>query len=376
MPYWRLSAFYFFYFAALGAIVPYLGIYLRDVGMNARQIGDLMAILMLSRIIAPYFWAWVSDYHATRMRIVRIASLLAAIGFGGMLLGTGFFWLVGVMLAFSFFWNATLPPVEAATMAHTGVASRYARVRLWGSVGFIVAVIGLGALFDIARIWWLLPIILLLLLGIWVASLLIPERELGPEAHDTPNLGKVLMRPAVLAFLLAALLMQASHGPYYTFYTIYLSDHGYTKSLIGILWALGVICEIVLFVWLHRVQRRYSVRIILLASFALASARWLMIGHLADSLAMLVIAQVLHAASFGAFHASAVELVHRFFAGRHQTRGQAIYGAMSFGLGGALGSYYSGLMWQSAGAEAVYTIAAMLTAIAFVVIFIWVRQDV
>lgn len=375
MPYWRLSTFYFFYFAALGALLPYLGVYLRDIGMSPREIGDLMAILMLSRIIAPYLWAWIADHKGKRMRIVRIASLLAAIGFGGIFLGESFVWLATVMLAFSFFWNATLPPVEAATMAHTGAASRYARVRLWGSVGFIVAVVGLGALFDVVASWWLLPIVLFLLLGIWAATLFIPERELAADVQGAAHLKEILMRPAVFAFLAAALLMQASHGPYYTFYTIYLSDHGYSKSLIGGLWALGVVCEIVLFVWLHQVQRRFSVRAILLASFALAAIRWLLIGFFVDSLTILVLAQVLHAASFGAFHASAVELVHRFFTGRHQTRGQAIYGALSFGLGGALGSYYSGLMWKTAGPAMVYGIAAALTVLAYIIIYVWVPRD-
>ena len=127
----------------------------------------------------------------------------------------------------------------------------------------------------------------------------------------------MLLRPEVLAFLAACLLMQASHGPYYTFYSIYLDSHGYSRGLIGALWALGVVCEIVVFLLLRRLQSRVGLREVLLISFGLAGVRWLMIGYFPDELWLLVAAQVLHAATFGTFHATAVTMVHGFFTGRH-----------------------------------------------------------
>ena len=233
MPYWRLSGFYFAYFAALGAIVPYFSIYLRSVGFNAAEIGELMALILISRIIAPYIWGWIADHQDQRMIVVRMAALLSAVTFAGVFVSARFWWLALVMLAFSFFWNATLPQVEAATMSHLGGrASQYARVRLWGSIGFIISVVGLGSLFDFVATWWLLPIVMVLLSLIWVSSLLVPDRQLTvQEEHHRPLL-KVFLRPDVAAFLFASFLMQASHGPYYTFYTIYLSDAGYSTALI------------------------------------------------------------------------------------------------------------------------------------------------
>lgn len=374
MPYWRLSSFYFFYFATLGALVPYWGVYLRSVGFDARQIGELMALLMLSRIVAPFVWGWIADHQGQRMVVVRIAAILAVIAFAGVFVSDRYWWLALVMLVFSFFWNASLPQLEVATLNHLGgEASRYARVRLWGSVGFIVAVVALGALFDVADPWWLLPVLLALMFGIWLASLAIPEREMDANLGHAGPFVSVFLRKDVFAFLATCFLMQASHGPYYTFYTIHLSDFGYSKSLIGGLWALGVIAEIGLFVWLHRVRRQFGLRQLLLASFLLASVRWLVIGWFPQHLELLIAAQLLHAASFGAFHATAVELVHRFFRGSHQTRGQALYGSVSFGAGGALGSLYSGLTWVSPGPGITYAIAAALAAAAWFVGWRWVR---
>lgn len=375
MPYWRLSTFYFFYFAVLGSLIPFWGVYLQSIGFNARQIGELMALLMFSRIIAPYIWGWLADHKRQRLTIVHVAAFLAPLSFGGVFLGTGFWWMAAVTLLFSFFWNATLPQLEAATMSHLGGrASEYGRVRVWGSVGFIIMVVGLGKVFDTIAIWWLLPVLLVLMIGIWLSSLAIPDAELKGELPHPEPLHKILLRPQILAFLLVCFLMQASHGPYYTFYTIYLSGFGYSKTAIGLLWAFGVGCEIGVFLLLRRLQARVSMRGILLGSFALAAVRWSMIALFPHSLPLLIMAQALHAATFGVYHATAIELVHKFFVGRHQTRGQAIYGSVSFGLGGAVGSYYAGWTWATPGPQFTYLSAAVLALVAFAITWRWLRS--
>jgi MFS transporter, PPP family, 3-phenylpropionic acid transporter len=375
MPYWRLSGFYFFYFATLGALVPYWGLYLQSIGFTPVDIGVLMALLMLSRIVAPVIWAWIADHHAQRMRVVRIAALITVIAFSGVFFGTGFWWLAGVMMAFSFFWNASLPLLEVITMNHSGGhAGIYGRVRLWGSLGFIASVLALGPIIDGHGPWWVLPSLLLLMGGIWLYSLLLPESEAQAPTLHAGRLRDVLRRPEVAAFLLACFLMQASHGPYYTFYSIYLAASGYSKTLIGVLWAFAVVCEIGVFLSMRWLLHYVSLRVVLLMSFALAALRWLLIGHYPESLTILVIAQALHAATFGSFHASAIQMVYRFFTGRHQHRGQAIYGSASFGLGGAVGSFYSGHTWATLGPTVSFDIAGLLAGLAFVVALLALRE--
>ena len=375
MPYWRLSGYYFFYFAILGVLVPYWGLYLKSVGFSAQDIGSLMALLMISRIVAPLVWGWIADHRASRMSVVRAASLLTAAAFTGVFFGTHFWWLATVMLLFSFFWHASLPLVEVSTMNHLGSQpGAYGRVRLWGSMGFIVSVLVLGKVIDSHGPWWVLPALLVLMVGSWLYSLSLPESRLnGPVVHPD-RLMKTMLRPEVVAFLVACVLMQVSHGPYYTFYSIYLEANGYSKSLIGMLWALAVLCEIGVFLLMQRLLLRVALRPILLASFFLAALRWLLIGLFPHHLSMLIIAQMLHAATFGAFHASAMQMVHRFFTGRHQHRGQAIYGSASFGIGGAVGSFYSGYTWTTLGPTGTFGIAAAAAGAAFVVAFFLLKQ--
>jgi PPP family 3-phenylpropionic acid transporter len=164
--------------------------------------------------------------------------------------------------------------------------------------------------------------------------------------------------------------MAAAHGPYYTFYTLHLVDHGYSKAIAGWLWALGVICEIGIFVWMPHLFRAFTPRRILIASFALAAGRFLLIGWGADSLVLLLIAQALHAASFGSFHAAAIGIVHKLFRGRHLARGQAIYGSLAFGVGGAVGGLASGYAWDPLGAALTFS-AAAACALAGMLLIIW-----
>ena len=143
MPYWRLSGFYFLYFGALGALVPYWGLYLQDQGLTPLAIGELMAILTGTKLVAPNVWGWLADRTGAGMRLVRLACLLAALTFMAIFLARSFWTIAAVMFVASFFWNAALPQMEAITFNHLGPrANRYASVRLWGSIGFILTVAG------------------------------------------------------------------------------------------------------------------------------------------------------------------------------------------------------------------------------------------
>ena len=359
VPYWRLSGFYFFYFAFVGAMAPFWGLYLHSLEFNAFQIGVLMSLLQVMRIFAPNIWGHIADHTGRRVAIVQLAALVCLVAFVGVFWATSFWALFAVMSLISFFWSASLPLVEATTLSHLGERSdRYGRIRLWGSIGFILVVVGLGAALDHAAIKLVPWVVLGLLVGIVLTSRVIPEAEIVHHGHDHTPLGAVLRRPEVLALFVAALLMAAAHGPYYTFFTIHLVDLGYSKGVAGWLWALGVVCEIGIFLVMPRVFRRVRAETVLLSTLLVAALRFLLIGWLADNLPVLLLAQLMHAFTFGAYHASAMALVHRYFVGRNQARGQALYNSLAFGVGGTLGSLYSGAAWDGLGAGATYTLAA------------------
>lgn len=372
IPYWRLSGFYLFYFATLGSFLPFWSLFLEATGFNPVEIGELSALLVGTKIIAPNLWGWIADHTGRSMRIIRIASLAAACLFVGFLMDNSYLWFAWVTVAFSFFWNAALPQFEAVTLFHLRQQShRYSQIRLWGSVGFIVAVVGIGRLLESYDIVSLPYVIIALLVAIWLISLLTPEAAIMPHGDDQVG---IIGRSEVLAFFCVYLLLQLAHGPYYVFFSIYLHDFQYSTSIIGFLWALGVIAEICLFLVMRRLLKLFSLRQILLASILLSVCRWLLIAWKADHLALLLFAQLLHAATFGAAHVVAIHLVHDYFGSRHQGKGQALYSSLSFGLGGMLGSLYSGYLWESYGPQIVYSLAALASSIAFIFAAIWIGR--
>lgn len=361
MPYWRLSGFYFFYFASLGALIPYWSLYLKAEGFAVAEIGNLMAILMATKIVAPNIWGWIADHTGRRMAIVRSGCLLAALSFAAVFFANGFWALAAVMMVFSFFWNAALPQFEATTFHHLrGQTHRYSSIRLWGSIGFILTAWGLGGLMagqGVSLLPWLL---LGLFAAIWISSLLVPEEAAGHLSLDHEPLRRILRKPHVAGLLVVCFLMQASHGPYYTFYTIYMESFGYSLGVIGALWALGVIAEVGIFLLMPRLEPAFGLRRLLIVSLLLAMLRWCLIGLFPEVVWLMVLAQTLHAASFGIYHAAAIHLVHRYFGARHQGKGQALYSSLSFGAGGALGSFASGQIFGTLGPQSMFLGAALL----------------
>lgn len=375
IPYWRLSGFYFLFFITIGIFLPYWPLYLESIGLGVVQIGILSAIVVGTEIFAAYFWGWVVDYTSRRTQVIRIVTLFAAVTFAAALPIQGFGPLVLILFLFSFFWSAALPQMDAATLTHLGEGSHgYAGIRLWGSIGFIFSVWSIGLALEYTGVSRVPLLILASLIIVWLASLAVPRET--PERHDgnIDGLKQILASREVMAFFGICFLMLASHGPYYTFYSIYLEDHGYSKSVTGELWALGVIAEVVVFMFMRRLLAVFRLKILLISSLILATLRWLLIGLLVDSLVWLLVAQVLHAATFGLYHAVAIQYVHRFFRGRFQGRGQALYSSASFGAGMAVGSLFSGYIWNSAGASVCFAVASGLSFLATLIAWYWIRD--
>ncbi len=361
VPHWRLSLFYFAYFASLGALVPYWTLYLDKLGFNALQIGQLMATLAISKVVAPYLWGWVADRSGLHIRIVQITSILSVLGFLPLLWFDQFWSMIGFMLLFSFFWNASLPQFEVVTLGHLGQARfRYSQIRLWGSVGFIVAVIVLGAVFQIISVTWLPLILLGIFVAIWISSLMVPEYL--RQHHPAGSIWPVLRQPAVIALLLSCFFTQASHGPYYTFFTLYLESLGYPRLSIGLLWSLGVLAEVVLFIFMHRLLQIRSAAFWFILSLLLTAVRWILMAWFSGELWLVLIIQSLHAASFGMYHAAAIHLIQDYFP-NHKGRGQALYSSVSFGAGGAVGSLVAGMLWDLVSPSTTFLIAALFALV-------------
>ncbi|MBT3310351.1 MAG: MFS transporter [Gammaproteobacteria bacterium] len=372
LPYFRLSGFYLFYFATLGVLIPYWSPYLESLGFTIMEIGELTAILAATKIVAPNIWGWWADRRGEHLLIVRFASLASIIAFAGVFLGSGYWWMALIIALFSFFWNASLPQFEAVTLNHLGKSvERYSSIRLWGSVGFIVTVAALGPLLEWQGVWLVPLALILLMVGIWLSSLLIPAVPDPEHEHPHISLRSVLGRPVVVALLLVAFLNQAAHGTYYTFFTLYLESFGHDKGVIGMIWALSVGAEVAAFTLMARWMPRFGERNLLLVSLFLGTLRWLLTALFPQSLELMFLVQMLHAASFGVIHAVSIHMIHDLFRGKLQGRGQALYSSVSFGVGGVVGSLLGGIVWTQLGAEAIFLFSALLSAVALWVSWRW-----
>ena len=367
--YFRLSSFYFWYFAFVGAYGPYFALYLQDRGFEPFRIAVLMAVGPVARIFVPNLWGWLADRHRARDRIQRSLAFITPFIALALFLHPGFIGMLLLLITWSLFWSGLLPLVEAGTMtvlrARMGV---YGRIRLWGSVGFIAVVVAGGYLFDAFGVG-LLEVVIVVLLSLTALTVFaLPRDRSRPGPRQSGSMLAVLRQPGVAGMIAGFFLMQVAHAPYNTFYSIFLDESGYSKMAIGWLWALGVIAEIVLFIWLPQLMHRWRLQQILLACFCFAIVRFLLIAWGVDSLSILVIAQLMHAMTFGAFHAAGGAATHRAFSGEMRSRGQALYSSLGYGAGGAIGTLAAGYAWESIGGAMTFSLSAAAALVALVMV--------
>lgn len=372
-PYWRLSAYYFAYFAFIGVYSPYFGLYLQSLSFSAWDIGLLMSQVQLTRVFGPYLWGLLADRSGRRLLIIRLSGVAALLAFSAFFFIGRFASVMLAMAVFSVFWAASLPLVEALTFDHLRENSaHYSRVRLWGSVGFIVVVMGAGALLDYQPMVTALWIGVAALVAIVASSLRLPEATQHAPVAASAALGEILCQPRVRALLGACFAMAAAHGTFNIFYSIFLAAHGYSKALVGALFSLGVLAEIAVFFFMSRALRRFSLRTILLTCFAVAVVRFALIGWGVDSLALMVATQLMHGLTFGAFHSAAISAINRWFSGPTRSRGQALYSSLSFGAGGLLGGLISGWAWDHLGGELTFALSSLYALVGLVLVAIWI----
>ena len=367
--FWPISGFYFFYFSILGVLVPYWGLYLKHLGFNAVQIGQLVAIISLTKIVSPMLWSWLSDRFGHTMRMVRLSSFVSFIFFCFVFVSNTYWAMAWSILAFSFFWNATLPQFEMNTFEHLGKKNlkQYSQIRVWGSIGFIVTVILIGFLTEQQSISILPAISAVLFFMLWLMSLKVTDAITEHHVKNTQGFFAIIKQKQVMVLLAVILLSQLSHGAYYSFFSIYLEETGYSETSIGFFWSLAVLAEVIVFLVMHHFISTIGVHRLLGLSLVLTAIRWLMIAFLIDYAVIVLIAQILHAATFGVFHVVIVYIVTQYFSPNHKSLGQALYVSVGFGIGGAVGAVLAGAKWESWGGEGVFFVFSL-----FSILGVWI----
>ena len=374
----HLSGYYFLSFAFIGTFAPFFSLYLHGIGSSAREIVILMAVMQSMRLFGPYLWGSWTDKGLPLKRAIALTTLGSLCGLSAFTIASSFSGMFIAIAALSLFWSGTLPLLETLTFAYIeDRVVHYGPIRMWGSLGFLGAVLAVGKLLDLYSftiVPWVCGLILLSLLPI---SLVLPDalpRNKSRMSGHLPNFKATLFQPTVISLLGASFLMATAHGAFNVFYSIHLSEHGYGGLEISALWALGVAAEMLVFTQMPYLNRLFSPRTLLITCFAAAILRFAVIGWCVASISFLAFAQILHALSFGAHHAVSVSAINRCFTGGNQTKAQAIY-ASSHGGGTLLGSLTSGVLWSAFGSGWTFTSSSLLAFGGMIMIIIFIRQE-
>lgn len=373
------ALFLFCYYAHAGTFGTYATLFFADKGMTVAQIGILMSMIQAMRIVGPNVWGYVADHSNRRVLVLRLAGGAALTAFSGFFFGHTFAQFMAAMIILNLFTSAQGPICEALMLSEMrGDLTFYGRIRMWGSIGFIAAVmLSAYALdyFGIMALPWVAG-------GLLVCTLMAAFRlkEVQRVAHhEQPTALLVLLRRReVVAFFASTALMVAAHTSLYTFYSLYLERNGYSKTVIGAMWSLGVLAEVLLFYFQAPLFRRWGARRLMYLTMAAGALRFVMIGAGAQVLWLMIVAQLLHALTFALHHSSAVVTIQRWFSGPLQARGQALYMSISYGVGGSLGGLFLSMWWERAGPSSVYYVAAAMvlcSALAAALSFRWQRGD-
>ena len=353
------------YFTHIGFFNPYLSLWLQGLGLSVLAIGALTAMQSATRLFAPFLWAWLSDHTGQRVRLMRLGAMVAGCVSLGFYLSHELWWLSLVMVLLFFHTSPLMSLSEAAMAQRVSVGGqfstqRYGRVRLWGSMGFLVTVFVAGAWFERRGMvdfpHWTVATLAVLNVAVWW----LPHQVDPPAAQNLAGrLGPVLRQTPVRWFFATLFFHILAHTSIYVFLSLHLDGLGYSKTMIGAFWALSVVVEVIWFYFQGRWMHRLVLGQWLLLTAVLTVLRMALTAQAADVWWLLALAQALHAWTFAAHHSACVQWISQAFAGPLRARGQALYSVLGYGLTGVLGALGGGAISQAWGMEVVFQVAAI-----------------
>ncbi len=341
------------YYGSIGLFNPFVPLWYQSLGVPVVSIGLLVSMQSWTRLFAPYLWGMVADRSGRRVELIRAAALACWICSWGLLLPPSVMGLTAAVFLMYFF-NACVTPLNESLISAELVASggmdpkRYGRVRLWGSVGSLATVVGGGWWFEWAGLSVFPLTIVIGLTTLVLAAWRLPRRAAVQQVHGpSASMADTLRRPEVGWFFLGMFFTVLGHTAVYAFYSLYLDQLGYSKGQVGALWAVSVAAEITWFALQGRWLLHHHLHHWLMLAAVLASLRFAGTAALGLHAWAMVLLQCLHAVTFAAQHTACIGLIGRYFPGRLQGRGQALYAVLGYGVSGVLGSLAGA--WLAAG---------------------------
>jgi PPP family 3-phenylpropionic acid transporter len=369
----RLSLFYAAYFAMIGIMMPFWPVWLEAKGLTPANIGLVIGSATFVRVFFNPLVAHVADRRGTRQPIMALMAVFAVIFFSFFFVTDNFWPILLVTILFSSCWGAMQPLGESLTMLSAKENGfEYGRVRLWGSLAFIATAIIAGRVLSDTTPDAIMVMIFASVVLMFAVTLFLPNMRTSKATGSSFPIAPLLRNKAFLLVLIAAALIQSSHAVYYGFGTIHWQKSGISDTVIGVLWAEGVIAEVILFSMGAAVLRYTGpMRLIILGGVA-GILRWVGTG-LDDSLPALFILQALHGLTFGATHLGVIYFISDKVPEELSATALSLYSAVVMGLAMGLMVMASGQLYGVLGGQA-YFVVAVMAAIGGLLAFI-VRQS-
>ncbi len=351
---WRLSLFFAAQFGLYGLQLPYFSVWLDWRGLTATEIGMVVAVPMLLRILIGPTAAFLADRAGDRRRAIMIGAACALTAVLALTQSSGLV-VVGVLTAIFLVGVQTGGPIGEA-IALAGVRDHgldYGRMRLWGSISFIAATFAGGAMLAWAGagsvIWMVVTSMAIVLVSAWLLPMSRTHR-VGDEqatARGPVTLADVRSMAGSLTFLLliaSAGLVQASHALFYAFGVLHWQAQGIPTGIISTLWSISIVVEVAVFAWSGRLVSVFGPLGLILLGASAAVVRW---GFMAfdPPVAMLVPLQMLHAVTFGVTHLGTMYFIQQAVPREQAGTAQAIFAAATGGLGMSGATLLSGYLF-------------------------------
>ncbi len=361
----------------MGVLLPFWPVWLTARGLSAEDIGLIFGAATFIRVIANPLIAQEADRRGSRKPFMIVLSALSFFIFL-IYFGIQAFWpILLVTLAFNACWGALMPLAESLTMMKAKQDGfEYSRVRLWGSLSFIVSAASAGWVLSRTGEEIIMPMSAVALVLTTLVAFYLPRTRAPQASRETvgrfPVVSLLANRPFVL-MMIAAAFIQSSHAVYYGFATIHWRSVGFSNTLIGFLWAEGVIAEIILFIYGARILGKLGPAKLILLAGAAGGVRWVLTGA-TDDLSVLMLLQTLHAFTFGAAHLGAVHYIDVNIPTELSATAQSLYAAVVMGLAMGTMMILAGHLYGNFGAAAFYWVA-LLSASGILVIVMQMYAD-
>lgn len=352
-----MSAHYFLYFGVMGIFLPYFNLYCFHLGFDGFQIGILSAMRSMSMVLFPVFWSMAADRFQIRRGIFILCSFSAAIIWTAFLFTADFRMILIISILYGVFYSPMISFMEAFTMDILGKEkSSYGKVRAWGTIAFILISGGMGKIIDLYSVSL---IIVMIPAGSLLQAVLSPGVPRVPGSEKKYGNPDFLFKARPIVFLFCAFLMLVSHGTYYGFFSIHLETLGYSKTFIGLAWALASVAEIGVMMSSARIFRKFAIEKVLLFSFGAAVLRWFILSK-AQSPWLILASQGLHAITYGAFHIASILNMDRMSPDQSKTLGQSVNNAVTYGLGMTTGFFISAYLYEKTGSFRLFAISGLI----------------